>query len=139
MAFFVNHLPGVEVPTTEKKIIRENFIKTFLPNGARHLPYWFSFPLQQIERDIFFSSAFQSMPDLYFMVSRGASIHKASGAQISLFFRNQMAQEDFDLYIFDDSYEWCIASTDELVKEPKTDSDFLVIGIGKVDFLTGVQ
>lgn len=137
MAFFVNRLPGTELSPDERAPVRDRFVDAFLPGGARHLPYWFSFPLRPVSRDVFHGSRFRAAPELYFMVSRAASVHRASGAEIADFFANQRPHEEFDIYVFDDSWRWCIVSTDRLVDEPRHDADFLVIAAGDTGPITG--
>jgi hypothetical protein len=125
-------LPGLALDEVERKRVREQFIAKFVRSNERHLPFWFSLPYWPIARDVFQSYEFCQLPDLYFMIGNGTRIHRASGRAIAAFFASQKPWEGFMYYVFDDSLDWCLASTDELIWDYGHDADFLVVKGGKL-------
>lgn len=132
MAQFYNSPPGVLLSRARTTQLREQLLAAFGDPKRRHLPLWFAFPFNPMPRELLWSNAITRQPKLYLSVGKGSAAYEASGEAIANFFRHQLPVEDFDLYVFDDTLEWCIASTHELTKNPAHDADFLILGVGNI-------
>src|SRR5690606_12247491 len=110
---------------------RERFIQRFMKPNQRHLPFWFSFPsLQPVPHQVLFSEQRQNRETVFFMIGKGDEIRRCSGTAVAQFFANEQPCEDFDLYVFDESFTWCLASTHEMADGYTSDSDFLTLQVG---------
>lgn len=133
MAQLFTPIPGDPLPDAERALVRRAFMDRFVDATKRHLPFWFSFPLNAISRELFCSADFKALRRVYVLLGKGHAIHTASGVELSEFFMHQDPDDDMAIYVFDPTYTWCVCSTDRLTPDARPGApDFLTIGVGEL-------
>jgi len=126
-------VPGTVLSKEQQKPLVERFKQTFVAPDQRHLPFWFSFPMNPTQRELLLSPRLSDLPQLYLMLGRGIELHVVTGSQVREFFTKQDPNDNVDIYVFDDSFGWCVCSTDRSTPDAREDApDFLIVAVGDV-------
>ena len=115
-------LPGIQLPeTTADNVIRQFKEKFYRPSSNKPQPgrIWLAFPenmpSQRSDDSILSSPAFLGYRTVLFWIEGTNEVYQATPRQVAEHFAARNPWEDFDTYIFNESMEWCIVFTHNLM------------------------
>jgi len=80
------------------------------------LPAWCTFDKGiKIDEGILFHPALMGQQPLYIFFENGKKLYRANIEQIRVYFKEKEPWEDYDIYIFNDTMNWCIVFTHKLM------------------------
>lgn len=109
--------PGNRVPKDIEKAIISNFYSKYRRvsnNQAPNIPTWCTFISSiQIDEDILSHEKLSKYNNLFVFFEYQDEVYSANIQEIRRFFTNRKPWEDYDIYVFPESIDWCIAFTHE--------------------------
>lgn len=115
-------MPGVLIAPTDASEIIAKFHNKYRINTEgkiSNIPTWVTFPDEIPGRDVDQSILNHPMllarENVYLYWEHAGELYRTTSNEVSDYFSLRPPWDDPDLYLFDDSLEWCIAFTHELM------------------------
>jgi|SRR5215211_75245 len=107
--------PGVRLPEEIEQSVLSQFYTTFrrdISDQAPNVPTWSTFASpMRVEEDILSHAELTKHETLNVLFENQSAVYSANAQEIKNFFSHREPWEDYDIYIFPKSMDWCIAFT----------------------------